>query len=106
MKKFLFAVLIGGAIAGISGVASAHDNVSVTISSGRPYYAPPVVYGPNYVQARPVYVESHWRERQYWEHRREQERRERAWRERERREHEWRQRQEWRGHDEHGWHHR
>lgn len=100
MKKLLFAAILGGAIAGISGTASAHDNVSLSINAGVPVYSAPVVYGPAYYPPQRVYVGPSWQERRYWQERREAEWREHErrehWRwEHERREHEWRERHGW-----------
>jgi hypothetical protein len=105
MKKLLFAAILGGAIAGISGTASARDSVSLSINAGTPYYGPAVVTAPAYYPPQQVYVGPSWQERRYWE-----ERREAAWREHERREH-WRWEHErreraWREHEwreHHGW---
>jgi len=57
MKRALSIAIVGGALAGLSGVAAAHGNVGFSVSIGAPIYAPPVYYTapPVYYSPPPVY---------------------------------------------------
>jgi hypothetical protein len=58
MKRALTLMIAGGALAVMSGAASAHGgNVGFSVSIGAPVYAPPVYYAPPpvYYAPPPVY---------------------------------------------------